>query len=464
MGFQVGCVDVRPIVASVFNDAFSVGTSVTRSPLWTRTRQDPLICSTNIDQQTINQGLDQAVIAALKREKRVYNSIGHHQAQIEDNCARLTNYFLEGLLLQNERIVSCHEALQHHRQRLAKWQAQHARILRKKRRAEERAVEREVEIHRQAALKKYGLDRDAESPQGETSVFSEQSAHQTGGLIDGTVPNMPSRLEPIKSEIISGHDHGQDHVFMFEAEALGGSRSKQIKFERSRLAKGKQPINFFNVDCPGGLSPANLTPGNRVLLERIIEQPELLKLNPHAKEYLESISSEPNDPTIRDARAALAAYPEALQRIPRRRISSNEQQVHDAIQDCAKLSDQAKLILLVTTFIPCGHYLTYNAIQEWVRLATKGIVPCSHVVSALRKAESEFELDEVPVHRVIERNGGFWGTHMPSTDDQKRADLLDDEEGLVTCDGRITGSALELFEIAGDMRKTAVEIYVKRFP
>lgn len=59
--------------------------------------------------QMMECDLDQAVVAARNREKRVSERANHHQARIQDLAGRLTNYFLDGLHLHDENVMSCHE-------------------------------------------------------------------------------------------------------------------------------------------------------------------------------------------------------------------------------------------------------------------------------------------------------------------------------------------------------------------
>lgn len=165
-----------------------------------------------------------------------------------------------------------------------------------------------------------------------------------------------------------------------------------------------------------------------------------------------------------DAENVLWPYIEAIQKAQPTRLSLDQKRVHDAIQNHKNLSDQAQLIIMVTTFVPSGRYITYKAIASWVwSVRTALCVPVCHVASALKKAASYFNLDEVPIHRVVERNG-VWGTHMLSADDEERARLLEEEGYCIGPDDRISGSALEVYEFLADMKNTAVKRYVINMP
>ncbi|KAF1835936.1 hypothetical protein BDW02DRAFT_494884 [Decorospora gaudefroyi] len=139
------------------------------------------------------------------------------------------------------------------------------------------------------------------------------------------------------------------------------------------------------------------------------------------------------------------------------------QEIHQKISNAEELSDRAKLILLMTTFIPCGRYATYAAIREWTALS----LPASHIAAPLRKATSGSDLEEIPIHRILEKNGGIgcygcdWGNHMPGVQDDEREELLKREGIRFDKNGRLLGGGFQFMEVEEMMRGTAVEEYIK---
>lgn len=220
----------------------------------------------------MNHGMDPLVVAARTREEHMSKSIDRHQRQIDDLAAVLTNHFVCGLNLHDERIVRAHESLQLHRRKLHRLRTEKKRLFEERRCAEQAAVEAEVEAHRQATLRKYGLDRDVEDLRGDNIIRSEQSGPQGGNLNTATTSNMSGRPEPIRSSTINQNDLPKRHASTFEADFLREARKRQIKSERSRLAQGQLPFDPFDpfvINETVTYSWANLTFGQRIHFEAL---------------------------------------------------------------------------------------------------------------------------------------------------------------------------------------------------
>jgi hypothetical protein len=88
-------------------------------------------------------------------------------------------------------------------------------------------------------------------------------------------------------------------------------------------------------------------------MQRVCAKPKLVEHYPHAKEHLSKTQLDDNDQLRIDAKAAMEQYlrVEAINNLP-----PEMQDLHDRIAGRSNLSDKAKLVLLITTFIPHGRY------------------------------------------------------------------------------------------------------------
>lgn len=154
------------------------------------------------------------------------------------------------------------------------------------------------------------------------------------------------------------------------------------------------------------------------------------------------------------------------------RLPQEMQDLHNDIAQQENLPDLAKLVLLMDTFVPYGRYTTYNAMREWIH-EVRHKCPDSHIASALRKGASRFSLDDIPVHRIVERNGGVsnfngracaWGDHLPESDVDTREALWKEDGGRLDKNGTILGGRLELQEVEEEMKGTMVKKYINNFP
>ncbi|KAF2034129.1 hypothetical protein EK21DRAFT_85577 [Setomelanomma holmii] len=242
-------------------------------------------------------------------------------------------------------------------------------------------------------------------------------------------------------------------------DPLERAKLSQITHEHIRLFRGREPDDPFEIvqSTTRGLSADQL-----VLLNRIAADPHLAEHYPHTKAYLDDTPDDSPETICVAAKAAMNEYLEGASGAPRSSLSTEMQDLHDLIASQVGLSDQAKLILLMTTFIPEGRYTSYNAIREWLRDVGE-MTRDSHIAAALRKGTSLFNLNEVPAHRVVERNGGVghysceWGSHMSDMEDDERIVLLEDEGARFDKNRRLLGGCLEFHEVEKPMKASSRE-------
>ncbi|KAH7084335.1 hypothetical protein FB567DRAFT_528811 [Paraphoma chrysanthemicola] len=385
-----------------------------------------------------------------KRQKRVEERIVFHQDRITKLANELNGYVAQGINRSDHRWKKAHETLAYHR-RKREWLDGRKSELAKECRHSGLS---EAEAHRQAAIRRYGWDRDLEESADPSPHLISRAA--VGTRPATTTPQIPTGLYiPAASDHLHGR-RTQPVVVTRESFA----ETNQITREHIRLSRGYRPDDPFEVSLADGL-----TADQCILLKRISKKPQLVDHYPYAKAYLEETPNVSDDVIRLEAKAAIEEHLALAQTIPVNNLPLEMQDLHDQIAAQENLSDQAKLILLMTTFIPYGRYTTYNAIREWLH-STRGMTSDIHIASALRKGAVAFSFDEIPSYRVIGQNWRVsdYGTHTPDLDDDDRRAMLEAEGGRFDKNGRLLGGRLEFHEVEDEMKGTLVANYVRNFP
>jgi hypothetical protein len=126
---------------------------------------------------------------------------------------------------------------------------------------------------------------------------------------------------------------------------------------------------------------------------------------PYVKGFLEKTGADGDDQLCVIATMAIEKYftvpePEPEQE-PVNSLSSDMQDLHKRIVADSWLCDHAKLILLLTTFIPPGRYNSHPTIRDWV-----AVLPYCHnldtytVYKALRN-DTQFSLSTRHMHIAL---------------------------------------------------------------
>jgi alkylated DNA nucleotide flippase Atl1 len=291
---------------------------------------------------------------------------------------------------------------------------------------ESRRAWRECQAYRQAAMRKYGI--------------TDQSS------IDGTQIRdlfvRERQQSPVNTSQHAPSTHHTDNSHIPRAELtpsqLEKARMIQIQQEHFRLSSGPQPVDPFAPSNAGLDTSASNATNRTVLLNRIQSRPQLIEYYPYAKQYLEETPDISNDELRVSAKTSVE-----LQDEPENLLPQEIQEVHERISSTDSFSNRAERIILMTTFIPPGSYTTYAAIREWsADVGDK--CPDSHICGTLKKAFATFDLDEVPVHRIVRSNMGVcdWGDHMLEVDEDMRFGLHEEEGIRFDKNGRILGGRL----------------------
>jgi alkylated DNA nucleotide flippase Atl1 len=200
-------------------------------------------------------------------------------------------------------------------------------------------------------------------------------------------------------------------------------------------------------------------------LARISADPAHIPIFPFTQAYLEETPFTSTDELRHEAKRAMQRHLGVED--ARNALTQKMQDLHELIASHPDLSDLTKLTLLITTFIPQGHVASYRTIREWVHDA-RAMTPEKHIASALRK--SPFSIDDVPIHRVIERNGGArgegcaWGSHMPEVDGEWHREILEQEGCGFDRIVRVKGGVMHVHEVEAAMKGSVVGRFVDEFP
>jgi len=264
----------------------------------------------------------------------------------------------------------------------------------------------EAESHRQAAIARYGIEASIKSAESRAYEYARPDASK--GIYVPAAAFPSHRRAPV-----------------VPMGPMKRARMTQITHEHARLTSGRQPVNPFAVDFQDGHA---FSRGQLILLQRICEKPQLVDYYLHTKFFLEETHHDFVDGTGVSAKAAMDQYYEAAEAGTCNPSSQEMQGLHNDIAQQETLSDQAKLVLLMVTFVPHGRYTTFNAMREWIHDA-RHMCADSHIASALKKGALLFSLEDIPMHRIVRRNGGLgnfngracdWGDHLPEYDDDTR--------------------------------------------
>ncbi|KAH7072047.1 hypothetical protein BKA63DRAFT_516839 [Paraphoma chrysanthemicola] len=387
----------------------------------------------------------------LKCHTRVSERIVFHQDRITKLANELNGYAAQGINSSDHRWTKAHETLAYHR-RKRKWLNG-----RKSELAKERWYSglREAEAHRQAAIRRYGMDRDIEDSADPWPQFISRAAVGTRAVT--TRKQAPPGLyRSAKSD----HLHGR-RTQPVEVTRESFAETNQIIREHIRLSRGGRPNDPFEVSSLAD----GLTADQRILLIRISKNSQLVNHYSYAKAYLEETPDDSDDAVRLEAKAAIDDHVALAKATPVNNMPLEMQNLHNQIAAQNFLSDQAKLVLLMTTFIPYGRYTTYGAIREWLH-STRGMTSDMHIASALRKGAAIFSFDEIPSYRVLSHNSRVsdHGTHTPDLDDDDRRAILEAEGGRFDKKGRLLGGRFEFHEVEDDMKGTLIAKYVRNFP
>lgn len=178
---------------------------------------------------------------------------------------------------------------------------------------------------------------------------------------------------------------------------------RQMQVQRAQMAfVNHQPHlppepDPFSARGTGSTSP---TPAQIAHLEWVFVDPSLFVIFPFTKAYLEATPGNCTETLRVQAKAEMDKFfgieppggvmdPEMLD-------------ILEAIVDCPDLSDQAKAILLITTFIPPGRVASYRTIRDWLHEA-RGMTLEYRIISALKKCTLSSGLCAYLPHNQKER-------------------------------------------------------------
>jgi alkylated DNA nucleotide flippase Atl1 len=390
-----------------------------------------------------------ALIEICKRVNRVDERIVFHRQRIADRAQELNGYATDGIDKSDDRYCKAKQTLEYHRRKRDWLQTRKSELEQGKERVKRNMMMREAEAYRQAAIRRCGTHRRIEYPDRLPLGRMRQIA---AGRRDAATPQLQ------RTAATPGPTHG-NHTQQSYAE------QDQAVREHIRLMKGHQPDDPF-------ADPRMIhghTSDQHVLLNRISKRPQLVDHYPYTKGCLEDTSKNSDDLVRVNAKAAMDEYLEAAHATLANNLTTEMQDLHERIAAQEGLSEQAKLLLLMTTFIPCGRYTTYSAIRDWVR-SSHGLISNVHIAGALKRRMIHFALDNIPVHRILDHNGGIgkpscdFGNHMPDLDDDEQRALLRDEGVRFDKNGRLLGGRLEFHEVEEAMKGTMLEKYIRSFP
>jgi alkylated DNA nucleotide flippase Atl1 len=401
---------------------------------------------------------------AKKREARVDERIVFHTDKIEELADLLTDHYAKGGDENDAQHKKSRETLQIHRRKLADLKKMKSELKIAKRRIQSCGVWNMAESFRQGAIWKYGIDRNLTSQEYRDYERAEQAARRASNPL----MSAPARSATLSTPLVSMYEHrpsvSECKDLVRDWTAPNRAQTEQKMREHARLTRGPKPGDPFMVDDPESRA---YTADQIILLKRIFDNPKLVEHYPHTQNYLDE-TPESSDATFRVAAKAAVDEHRKAEEILSNHLPLEMQEIHERIAERSDLSDLAKLILLITTFIPAGSYTSYTAIREWIHDA-QGNTATMHVTAGLRRGSKMFAADEVPTHRVIERSGGIggstceWGTHFPYADEEARQAWLEEEGCRFDKNGRILGSRLEICEVEEQMKGTIVAKYVTRF-
>ncbi|KAF2818836.1 hypothetical protein CC86DRAFT_460784 [Ophiobolus disseminans] len=247
-------------------------------------------------------------------------------------------------------------------------------------------------------IRKYGIDRCIKKPEFRAYERAQQARARGRDAPVSTQTNMFGS----SGMLIPARNDRPRNPPPARPGPLEAARINQITFEHAHLTQGRQPVDpFENTDSAPRDS---YEPTQMALLLRISEKPELVEHYPHTLRFLEDTPLDYTQPCHVNAKTAMDRYLELTGAGQPNNLPQDMQDLHDRIDAIPKLSNRAKLILLMATFIPVGSYTTYNAIKDWL-LEAGHKLPSTHITSALKKGMSYFALEEIPVHRIVKYNG-----------------------------------------------------------
>jgi hypothetical protein len=237
------------------------------------------------------------------------------------------------------------------------------------------------------------------------------------------------------------------------------ARLAQITYEHARLTTFRLPVDPYAKPNAGSKMWSALMRDQKILLERICSKPSLIGHHVHTRERLEETPLKSADELRKNAKAAIEAHLGIAEAMTENRLPPEMQEIHKRIPASEDLSNRAKFILIMVTFISRGRYTTFTVMREWAIP-----FPDNHIRAALKKARIQFDCTNVPIHPIIESNWRICdlGDHLSDLDDDVGMEFLQEEGIKFDKNGRILGGAFQFRDVEEMTKGTMIEKYIDR--
>jgi hypothetical protein len=132
---------------------------------------------------------------------------------------------------------------------------------------------REVEEHQQAAMRRYGIQDEPKS--GSIGHFHDPHAQERRACVSH--PRQPPKLAS-RGNLVQGPSTTSE---------LSRARADQTIYEHARLTNGRNPVDPFKPPNAGSKRHSARMLNQKILLEHICTQPQLIEHYPHTRGHLE---------------------------------------------------------------------------------------------------------------------------------------------------------------------------------